>query len=94
MPVPNSVCFHSLPLMGLHGKELSEMNKRVFGPIQKKTVLLLIAAWSLLVCSGCTEENDNTSAEPPVIDRESKIPAGAVKVIPETDMYPPVLHSE
>lgn len=38
---------------------------------------------------GCTEE----TPQPEVIPREVKIPNDAVKMIPETDLYPPQLHS-
>lgn len=41
------------------------------------------------------EEPEETSVEETVqVDRESKIPAGQVKITPETDIYPPVLHSD
>ncbi|MGA1847804.1 MAG: hypothetical protein ACMUHB_00560 [Thermoplasmatota archaeon] len=41
---------------------------------------------------GCTE--DSQDATYPVIDRESKIPADGVKMTPESDVHPPVLHSD
>ena len=41
---------------------------------------------------GCTE--DSQDAAYPVIDRESKIPADGVKMTPESDVHPPVLHSD
>ena len=40
----------------------------------------------ILIC-GCSTPTE-------VIDRESKIPSDAVKMTPETDVYPPILHSE
>lgn len=50
--------------------------------------LMLIAI--LALTPGCpTEECEYTE-----IDRESKIPAGQVKITPETDAHPPILHSE
>lgn len=41
----------------------------------------------LTFLSGCDDE------EYPDADRESKIPAGAEKVTPATDLFPPILHS-
>jgi hypothetical protein len=61
-----------------------------------------------LVLSGCVEETnsfDNNNSdlievvEEPKVDlitedRESKIPEDAIKVMPEDDLFPPVLHSD
>jgi len=44
----------------------------------------------VILIAGCAEE----SQRPESVDRESKIPADAVKVTPETDVYPPQLHSD
>jgi hypothetical protein len=59
------------------------------------SVLLL----SLLLMTGCPATSPTASTPEPektleVIDRESKIPPGQVKITPETDLYPPVLHSD
>ena len=65
---------------------------------------LLIPVLIILVMSGCAEqpqvsEPATTPKEEPVtkieiLERESKIPADAVKMTPETDTYPPQLHSD
>jgi hypothetical protein len=60
--------------------------------------------------TGCAAENtapppvepppaEQPAVEPPVvaypdIDRESKIPPGKIKITPETDVHPPILHSD
>lgn len=55
-----------------------------------KNVVLLLAALSLLIAfGGCSEENSGVE----ILPRESKIPADAVKVTPQKDIYPPQLHS-
>src|SRR4030043_2087037 len=58
----------------------------------------------LFLLGGCAAENNGKPAtQPPVkppvveypdIDRESKIPASQAKITPETDIYPPILHSD
>lgn len=53
----------------------------------------------LLLLSGCapqtqTRPSTQPPVAPPVIDRESKIPASQQKMTPETDLLPPVLHSD
>jgi hypothetical protein len=41
------------------------------------------------------EEPEKTSVEETIqVDRESKIPTGQAKITPETDIYPPILHSD
>jgi hypothetical protein len=64
-------------------------------------LLISIALISLLLITGCPEGAAPPSATTPepvktveVIDRESKIPPTQVKITPETDLYPPVLHSD
>lgn len=54
-----------------------------------------------LFLTGCTEQPTSpeptpTETTPPreVIDRESKIPPGQVKITPEIDLLPPILHSD
>lgn len=52
-----------------------------------------VLVMSILILCGCLDDGGE-DAEYPDIDRESKIPADAVKVTPETDIYPPILHSD
>lgn len=49
--------------------------------------ILLIVLLLGIIISGCSEEY-------PEIERGSKIPADIGKITPETDMYPPILHSD
>jgi hypothetical protein len=50
---------------------------------------VVILAFVFMLLSGCTE-----SSEPePQVTREESIPVDAVKMTPETDLFPPVLHS-
>lgn len=56
-----------------------------------KGIIIVCMAFALVLSAGCS---GNQSVQHPVIDRESVIPAGAEKVTPETDEFPPVLHSE
>lgn len=51
-----------------------------------KTFCAVIVLAGIFI-SGCTEA-------PPIIERETAIPVDAVKINPETDKYPPVLHSD
>ena len=54
-------------------------------------ILFVIALVAVLVMSpGCPAEE----CVYPDISRESKIPAGKVKITPETDAHPPILHSD
>ena len=71
--------------------------------------LITLVLGILLVCSftsGCEQEKTPPEVTEPVIepeetplatlehvDRESKIPVDQLKITPETDLYPPVLHS-
>jgi len=50
-------------------------------------LLILLLCIVVMVTTGCAEQQ-NTAGSPPV-DRESKIPAGAIKVTPQTDTSPP-----
>lgn len=52
--------------------------------------LLSILLLAVAMAPGCQAEE----CEYPDIDRESKIPAGQVKITPETDAHPPILHSD
>ncbi len=59
--------------------------------------LFVLGIFAVFLVCGCTDKNvENNSKEPEkrVIDRESKIPPNAVKITPETDVYPPVMHSD
>ncbi len=55
--------------------------------------LALVSIISLLILlAGCID--GGSSGEYPDIERESKIPADSEKVTPETDVHPPLLHSD
>ena len=45
----------------------------------------------LILLSGCLGQEKDTS---PLVFREDLIPKNAVKITPETDLYPPILHSD
>ncbi len=50
----------------------------------------------ILICfasTGCGEEIEEPSTRFEILERESKIPSDAIKMTPETDDYPPQLHS-
>lgn len=51
--------------------------------------LLLCLMLAIIVASGCGEPKEPEQT----LTREETIPAGAVKMLPETDSYPPILHS-
>jgi hypothetical protein len=56
--------------------------------MNKNRYFLILVLWvAVMLTAGCTEQQ-NTTGTPPV-DRVSKIPAGAVKVTPQTDISPP-----
>ena len=58
----------------------------------KKLVLLLVM---ILLLAGCTEQTtEETSPPRETIDRESKIPPKQMKMTLETDLLPPILHSD
>jgi hypothetical protein len=52
--------------------------------------LALILIVVPVMAAGCSAGD----CEYPDVDRESKIPPGQVKITPETDVYPPILHSD
>ena len=70
--------------------------------IVKRIIPLMIITTALLVSlPGCTEQP--ATPEPPVppdekpielIGRESKIPLDQEKITPDTDLFPPILHSD
>lgn len=76
----------------------------------KKTIFLLAVLAVATVLAGCTQSTQAPTATPqptitatptvqaaasyPHVSRESAIPPEAVKMTPETDVYPPVLHSD
>ena len=66
--------------------------------LKKASFYALIIISMLLSLSGCTEQSLTTeSTEEELIesiDRESKIPSGQHKMTPETDLLPPILHSD
>jgi len=47
-----------------------------------------------LLLSSCEETESHNTADYPVIDRFAKLPDDIEKQGPETDMYPPILHSD
>ena len=59
---------------------INNMNKNPY-------LLILLLCIVVMVTTGCAEQQ-NTAGSPPV-ERESKIPAGAIKVTPQTDTSPP-----
>jgi hypothetical protein len=55
---------------------------------------LLIILIIILSTASCAEQSDTSELEPiKPIDRESKVPSDQVKMTPETDLFPPILHS-
>jgi hypothetical protein len=55
----------------------------------KKVAFVFVITVALLALpSGCEEQ------PPELVDRESKIPADQEKIPPETDLLPPILHSD
>ena len=69
--------------------------------MQKRIVAVIIAAAvAVFVCYAILSSKPSVSSHPPSassisipISRTSAIPAGAVKVTPQTDVYPPIMHS-
>ena len=62
----------------------------------RNALLVLLLIVPLMLC-GCFEDDEGEEEEElshPDIDRRSRIPADAVKVTPESDLYPPILHSD
>lgn len=58
-----------------------------------KRYLLVVMSVVIVVFSACSLIN-KPSPSHPVVDRESKIPGDVHKRVPETDQYPPILHSD
>jgi len=63
--------------------------------MRRKTVILVLlilisAILAIALFSSIVKETDQSE----IIPRESKIPADAIKAIPENDDHPPVLHSD
>jgi hypothetical protein len=54
--------------------------------MKKISIIFCLAIVSLLIISCAGKEY-------PLVSRESKLPSDVVKMTPETDIYPPVLHS-
>jgi hypothetical protein len=66
--------------------------KHSFG---RKILGIVTAAVLLILLAGCQEQPAATREKPvALIDRESKIPPQQKKVTPETDLHPPILHSD
>lgn len=55
---------------------------------QKQFVMILVLLLALIPLSGCQP------AEHPIINRLDKVPADVVKITPENDKHPPILHSD
>ena len=66
----------------------TELRVKLVKNIHIALALILIVV--PVMAAGCSAGD----CEYPDVDRESKIPAGQVKITPETDVYPPILHSE
>ena len=62
---------------------------------RRKIAPVLTAVAFVMLLVGC-QEYPAPAGEPPVvlIDRESKIPPQQMKVTPELDLHPPILHSD
>ena len=58
--------------------------------MQKSVVIVLLLLLTLVSC-GCS--SPVTEQQPPA-DRDSSLPPGAVKILPGSDLLPPVLHSD
>lgn len=55
----------------------------------KKWTLMTVCVFLSIFLSGCGEGGEAVD----ILPRESVIPADAVKILPETDIYPPKLHA-
>ncbi len=55
----------------------------------KRTFYALGIICMVMLLSGCVEEETHTY---PTVDREDAIPAGTMKITPEMDEHPPILH--
>ena len=59
----------------------------------KKTIVFLVLFTFIIIMLACTSQTpEKEEALPP--DRLSKIPEDAVKIKPEDDLFPPILHSD
>jgi len=67
------------------------MSKRNRIPFVRFRFLSLSLVLFLGITTGCT---DDPVPEYPNVSREEKIPEDAIKITPETDSYPPILHSD
>lgn len=76
------------------------VDKRAYLSLKMKNAIIILAIISILLvsCSGQPKDNGQTQAKEmekqPEITRESRIPADAVKMTPETDVAPPKSKSE
>ncbi|MFW3146422.1 MAG: hypothetical protein ACMUIE_06390 [Thermoplasmatota archaeon] len=57
----------------------------------KGRLFLSLTVFLMVMAPGCLREEEK---EYPDVTREEKIPADAVKITPEADVHPPVLHSD
>jgi hypothetical protein len=56
----------------------------------RKATRQLIGLLVVVLCAGCSAQE----ARHEILPRESRIPADAEKVTPDTDLFPPMLHSD
>jgi hypothetical protein len=54
-------------------------------------ISLLVSILVLSMFAGCTPQSEKPAV---IIERESKIPASQIKITPDTDILPPILHSD
>lgn len=64
--------------------------------VQAKTFKIIVTSFIVITCvTGCSNSSDNEEVNPVALKtRKESIPSDAVKMTPETDLYPPVLHSD
>lgn len=64
--------------------------------VQAKTFKIIVTFFIMFTCiTGCNNTSENEEDNPLVLKtRKESIPPDAVKMTPETDLYPPVMHSD
>jgi hypothetical protein len=72
---------------------MSQIQQSLFRKAENTFLFTLSFFIGLIVSSSC-EKKDPVTIQNPVIDRLLKLPADIPKQGPETDEYPPVLHSD
>lgn len=71
----------------LRRTQKENLNGCIVARRMKTKIISFLFILFLLTLSGCSEKENIT------VDRQSKIPSGAVKMSPLTDTIPPILHS-